>query len=102
MAAALRADGKGIGLITEWLKIKPPDLTRISIPEGGKFPLARVQRIISGEANITAGHGTREMPVWGPVFSQVSRDQDWGRMRVYNLANFIEKMQDPQIDRKLH
>ncbi len=89
-------DGKGIGPMTEWLKIKTPDLRRISIRGGGKFPLARVQRIISGEENITAGHGTREMPVWGPIFSQVSRDQDLGRMRVYNLAKFIEKMQQKQ------
>ena len=86
--------------MTEWLKIKTPDLTRISLRGGGKFPLARVQRIISGEENITAGHGTREMPLWGPVFSQVSRDQDLGRMRVYNLAKFIEKMQGERVDRK--
>lgn len=95
-------DGKGIGPMTEWLKVKTPDLTRISAREGSKFPLARVQKIISGEENITAGHGTREMPVWGPIFSQVSRDQDLGRMRVYNLAKFIEKMQGERVDRKLH
>ncbi len=95
-------DGKGIGPMTEWLKVKTPDLTRISAREGSKFPLARVQKIISGEENIIAGHGTREMPVWGPIFSQVSRDQDLGRMRVYNLAKFIEKMQGERVDRKLH
>ncbi len=87
-------DGKGVGPMTEWLKIKSPDLTRLSIREGGMFPLARVQRIISGEENVTAGHGTREMPVWGPVFSQVDRDQDLGRMRIYNLARYLEKIQE--------
>ena len=95
-AACHGTDGKGIGPMTEWLKIKTPDLTRINLRGGGKFPLARVQRIISGEENITAGHGTREMPLWGPVFSLVSRDRDLGRMRVYNLAKFIEKMQQKQ------
>ncbi len=95
-------DGKGNGPMTESLKIKTPDLTRISIREGSKFPLARVQKIISGEESMAAGHGTREMPVWGPIFSQVSRDQDLGRMRVYNLAKFIEKMQGQRVDRKLH
>jgi len=89
-------DAKGIGPMTEWLKIKSPDLTRLSIREGGKFPLVRVQRIISGEENITAGHGTREMPVWGPVFSQIAWDQDLGRIRVYNLAKYIEKIQEKQ------
>ena len=77
-------DGKGFGPMTEWLKIKAPDLPRLSVREGGKFPLARVQRVIAGEENITAGHGTREMPIWGPVFSQVASDQDLGRVRIYN------------------
>ena len=87
-------DGKGVGPMTEWLKIQSPDLTRMTIREGGTFPFARVQRIILGQENITAGHGTREMPVWGPIFSQVTRDQDLGRMRVYNLAKYIEKIQE--------
>ncbi len=87
-------DGKGIGPMTKWLKIKPPNLTRVSLREGGTFPFARVQKIISGQENIAAGHGSREMPVWGPIFSQVASDQDWGRMRVYNLAQFIETIQE--------
>jgi mono/diheme cytochrome c family protein len=86
-------DGKGFGPMTEWLKIKAPDLTRLSIREGGKFPLARVQRIIAGDQNITAGHGTREMPIWGPVFSKITYDEDLGPMRVYNVAKFLETMQ---------
>jgi mono/diheme cytochrome c family protein len=86
-------DGKGLGPMTEWLKIKAPDLTRLSMREGGKFPLARVQRIITGEQNITAGHGTREMPIWGPVFSKITYDEDLGPMRVYNVARFLETMQ---------
>lgn len=89
-------DGKGVGPMTEWLKIQSPDLTRMSIREGGKFPLARVQRIISGEENVTAGHGTREMPVWGPIFSLVAWDQDLGRIRVYNVAKYLEKIQAKQ------
>ena len=86
-------DGKGIGPMTKWLAITSPDLTRISVRNGGKFPLVTIQRIISGEAVNTPGHGTREMPVWGPVFSQVTRDQDLGRMRVYNVARYLEKIQ---------
>lgn len=89
-------DGKGVGPMTEWLKIQSPDLTRMSIREGGTFPLARVQRIIAGEENVTAGHGTREMPVWGPVFSQIAWDQDLGRIRIYNLARYLEKIQEKQ------
>jgi hypothetical protein len=75
------------------LKVSPPDLTRIATRNGSHFPLARVQKIIAGEVPIPAGHGTREMPVWGPVFSQIVWDQDLGQVRVYNLARYIEEKQ---------
>jgi hypothetical protein len=75
------------------LKVAPPDLTRIAMRHGGRFPMARIQRIISGEEPLPAGHGTREMPVWGPIFSQIAWDQDLGRVRVDNLTRYIEGMQ---------
>jgi hypothetical protein len=75
------------------LKVAPPDLTRIAMRHGGRFPMARIQRIISGEEPLPAGHGTREMPVWGPIFSQIAWDQDLGRARVDNLTKYIEGMQ---------
>src|ERR1700690_3282385 len=40
----------------------------------GTFPLKRIARIISGEEQLSSGHGTREMPVWGPFFSRVDID----------------------------
>ncbi|HXE65228.1 MAG TPA: cytochrome c [Bryobacteraceae bacterium] len=86
-------DGKGVGPMTKWLAITSPDLTRISARSGGKFPLARVQKVISGQGETTPGHGTREMPVWGPIFSQVERDQDLRLMRVYSLAKYLETIQ---------
>ncbi len=87
------ADGKGGGPMAKSLKVMPPDLSRIVVRNGGNFPLERVQRIISGEELLPAGHGTRPMPVWGPVFSQISWDQDLGRVRVYNLAKYIDSIQ---------
>jgi len=86
-------DGKGGGPKAKSLKVAPPDLTRVAARNGGKFPLPRIQRIISGEEPGTAGHGTRAMPVWGPIFSQFAWDQDLGKIRVYNLAKRIEEMQ---------
>jgi mono/diheme cytochrome c family protein len=87
------ADLKGGGPMAKSLKVIPPNLTGVSVRNGGSFPLVRVQRIISGEELLPAGHGTRPMPVWGPVFSQVSWDQDLGRVRIYNLAKYIESLQ---------
>jgi hypothetical protein len=75
------------------LKVAPPDLTRIAERNGGPFPMERVQKIISGEQPVPAGHGTRQMPVWGPIFSQIAWDQDLGRLRVYNVTKYIEQMQ---------
>ena len=89
-------DAKGSGPMSEWLKVKTPDLTRISIRAGGTFPLARVQKIIAGDDSVKSGHGTRDMPVWGPIFSQVSGDRDWGQMRVYNLSEFLQTLQQKQ------
>jgi hypothetical protein len=74
------------------LKVSVADLTRIAMRNGGTFPRMRMERIILGE-DIPSGHGAREMPLWGPVFSQVTADQDLGRVRVDNLARFIEGMQ---------
>ena len=86
-------DGRGNGPMAAWMKVAPPDLTLIAARNGGKFPLARVDRIISGEEALPSGHGTRGMPVWGPVFSQVTRDQDLGRVRIDNLARYLRDIQ---------
>jgi mono/diheme cytochrome c family protein len=86
-------DAKGGGPMAAWLKVPPPDLTRIAARNGGTFPLMRVDRIIAGEEALPSGHGSRAMPLWGPVFSQVTRDQDLGRVRIDNLARYLRDIQ---------
>jgi mono/diheme cytochrome c family protein len=86
-------NAKGDGPMSMFLKTAPSDLTRISARNGGMFPLAKVRRVISGEEALPGGHGTRQMPIWGPIFSQVAWDQDLGRVRVDNLARYIESLQ---------
>lgn len=86
-------DAKGNGPMAAWLKVPPTDLTRIAARNGGRFPLERVDRIISGEESLPSGHGTQAMPVWGPIFSQVTRDQDLGRVRIDNLARYLRDLQ---------
>lgn len=56
-------DGKGRGSITELLKRSPPDLTQLSKNNQGVFPMNRLYEVIEG-GNV-AGHGGREMPIWG-------------------------------------
>jgi mono/diheme cytochrome c family protein len=86
-------DGNGGGPMAVALKVRPADLTRIAAHNHGVFPTERVEKIISGDQQIPAGHGTREMPVWGPVFSQIEWDRDLSPMRLRNLAKYIEGMQ---------
>ena len=86
-------DAKGGGPMAASLRIAPPDLTRIAIRNGGTFPFLQVQKIISGEQQPPATHGTREMPVWGPIFSEVTWDQDLGRVRIYSIAMYLEAIQ---------
>ena len=85
-------DGKGNGPVAPALKATVPDLTVITKNNGGTFPAARVRRIIAGEGMI-ASHGSREMPVWGPIFSQVEADVDRGPVRLENLVKYLESIQ---------
>ena len=86
-------NAKGGGPMAASLKTAPSDLTRIASRNGGMFPLAKVRRIIAGEEPLASGHGTRQMPIWGPIFSQVAWDQDLGRVRIDNLARYLESLQ---------
>ncbi len=87
------AKGSGGGPMATALKVAVPDLTRIAERNHGAYPAARVERIISGEEQLPGGHGTRAMPVWGPIFSQIAWDQDLGRVRIHNLATYISRLQ---------
>ena len=59
----------------------------------GQFPVARVPSILTGEEGITASHGSREMPVWGPIFHDEKAPVDLGPVRLNNLVNYLESIQ---------
>jgi cbb3-type cytochrome c oxidase subunit III len=85
-------DAKGNGPAAPMLKATVPDLTLIAANNSGSFSAMRIRRIIMGEGTI-ASHGSREMPVWGPVFHQVEQDVDRGNVRVENLVKYLESIQ---------
>jgi mono/diheme cytochrome c family protein len=91
-AACHGQDGRGQGPASRYLKTPPPDLTIIARHNKGVFPLERIEKIIAGEETI-ASHGTRQMPVWGPLFSNIENDLDLHKVRLRNLAKFIESIQ---------
>lgn len=85
-------DAKGSGPASAAMKTRPPDLTLLSARNGGKFPQAAVQQMLTGE-KMKRSHGSSEMPVWGPIFHRVERDQDLGFVRINNVVKYLESIQ---------
>jgi mono/diheme cytochrome c family protein len=85
-------EGKGDGPAAAALKTVPADLTKISARNGGKFPTAKVRRYIEGLDEIPA-HGSRDMPVWGPVLRSLGGGQADVQLRVENLTKYLESIQ---------
>lgn len=85
-------DAKGAGPAASALKAKVPDLTLLARNNRGQFPVAQVRQTIIGD-NIVAAHGSREMPLWGPIFHQIESDMDWGNVRLENLVKYLESIQ---------
>lgn len=86
-------DAKGNGAMAAALKAAPTNLTTLTKRNKGRFPAEVVKKTISGEQTFGLSHGPPEMPVWGPIFSQVTRDQDLGLVRIDNLVRYIETLQ---------
>jgi mono/diheme cytochrome c family protein len=85
-------DGKGHGPAAPALKVPPTDLTLLAKQSGGKFPNMRVMSSIKDGTQ--TGHGSKDMPVWGPILSTVSSDNPGEvTQRIGNLVGFIESLQ---------
>jgi mono/diheme cytochrome c family protein len=87
------SEALGNGPAASALKTPPADLTRISMRNGGTFPFTQVEKTISGEERDVTSHGSREMPMWGPIFGQIAWDQDLGTLRIYKLTKYLESLQ---------
>ncbi len=86
-------DAKGDGPAAAALKAIPPDLTTLAKRNNGKYPDARVTSILHGEATLVS-HGDQEMPVWGPLFRQLSGGNETEvQMRIANLNRYLESLQ---------
>jgi mono/diheme cytochrome c family protein len=84
--------GKGDGPAVPALKKAPADLTTLSARNGGVFPAVKVSRYIDG-ADELAAHGSRDMPVWGPVFRSLAGGTGTEALRVRNLTDFVKSIQ---------
>jgi len=88
-------EGKGDGPVASELNHRPADLTTIAKRNDGQFPREAVERFISGEAQTlgTSAHGSREMPVWGPILYALDPDDRLTRVRLSNVVSYIESIQ---------
>ena len=82
--------GRGDGPAAAALKRAPADLTTLTSRNGGKFPDVKVKRYIEGLDEVPA-HGSRDMPIWGPLFRALS--QDTAAIRVEALTAHLRSIQ---------
>jgi hypothetical protein len=93
-------DGKGKGVLVEFLRRSPPDLTQLAKKNNGVFPMSRLYEVIEG-SNVP-GHGSRDMPVWGrdyrvkdaEYYGEVPYDAEaLVRARILALLEYINRLQ---------
>ena len=86
-------DGKGSGPAAAALKKTPADLSTLSARNNGKFPELRIYSTIQGDSDNVA-HGSRDMPIWGNVFQEMSRGTPGEvQMRISNLVTYVQTLQ---------
>ncbi|HVP00771.1 MAG TPA: c-type cytochrome [Bryobacteraceae bacterium] len=85
-------DAKGNGPAASAFRTPPSDLTALAQKHGGRFPGAEVAKELSSVYQ--APHGSIDMPVWGPIFTEISPKSDAvGALRVTNIVRYIETLQ---------
>jgi mono/diheme cytochrome c family protein len=86
---------RGDGPLAADLRVPVPDMTTLAARSGGRFPEARVERIIqSGEA--LRGHGTPDMPAWGDAFKKTEGTGAASPQEaIRNLTHYLWSLQQP-------
>jgi mono/diheme cytochrome c family protein len=93
-------EAHGDGNVAQYLKVQPANLTLLRQKYDGEFPVDAIAEFIDGREAV-AGHGTREMPVWGDVFqSTLAEPQptpEAGHERadriIHQLVMYLESIQ---------
>ena len=86
-------DGKGSGPAASALKVPPSDLTTLAQKDAGKYPALHVSSVLRGDAELAA-HGSKDMPVWGPLFRSLSQGHESDvQQRIANLNDYVESIQ---------
>jgi mono/diheme cytochrome c family protein len=87
-------DGKGNGRAATALKVPPPDLTMLAQRNHGTFPTEKVADLVKGSERLsTPAHGSRDMPVWGPIFKALDNRDEINAARIESIVRYIESIQ---------
>jgi mono/diheme cytochrome c family protein len=88
------SEGRGHGPVAVSLRTLPPDLTALSRRQGGSFPRHDVELYLTGdEPRPVAAHGSKDMPVWGPIFRALDSDDRTRKIRIANILDYMESLQ---------
>jgi len=49
--------------------------------------------IMFGADEVLPAHGSKEMPIWGPIFHEIEFDRDLGIVRLENVIKYLESIQ---------
>jgi mono/diheme cytochrome c family protein len=88
-----RGEGNGPDAVARSLAV--PDLRTLARRNGGTFPAEAVASYIDG-TDMPGAHGSRAMPVWGPVFdttSQLLEGAESGRQRIDAVIDHLRTLQ---------
>jgi mono/diheme cytochrome c family protein len=90
-AACHGEEGLGGGPVAQYLTVVPTDLTQLG--DGDEFPFDDVYDAIDGRE--VPGHGTREMPVWGPALTGMDAggDRKAVKEKIVELVYYLKSMQ---------
>jgi mono/diheme cytochrome c family protein len=93
--------GEGNGPVSRGFATAVPDLTRIALRHGGKFPDNWVYRVIDGREAMVS-HGPRDMPVWGSeLWREQGADVTAGAKTRDAIARLVEYLRGLQVARTL-
>jgi mono/diheme cytochrome c family protein len=85
--------GMGNGPAAPAMKAPVPDLTTLAKSHNGEFPALMVTQAIAGDTKVAA-HGSKDMPVWGPVFSHLAQQRNGEiQQRLHNLTAYVGSLQ---------
>ena len=89
-------DGRGEGSVSEFLKVKVPDLTFLKKNNKGVYPIDEVVAAIDGRRKSRL-HGNPKMPIWGESFSREGKDPKTSEattsVKVRALAEYVATLQ---------